>query len=223
MGITVVTPATVRKLTTVARAKTELGLTDTSQDTLLALLLDEASDAIAAYCHRVWGRETVRETLPGTGRRLLGLSRTPLISVTSLTEDDVAITDYTIEDAATGALARDNGWWPSAAGGWDSIAYTSGYILPGYQRWRYSITYQAGFILPEEALPTLPGGVERACLETIKGWWQARSGRDPAITSIAQGQSRVGYGNVASGVEIGALPAVAVGLLAPWRVGYGGI
>ena len=121
MGITVTVPATVKKLTTVARAKAELGITDSSQDTLLGLLLDEASDAIATYCARVWGRETVTETLPGTGRRLLGLSRTPLITITSLTEDGTALTlntDYTIEDAARGALAKDGGWWPSIAMSW---------------------------------------------------------------------------------------------------------
>lgn len=223
MGITVTVPATVKKLTTVARAKTELGISDSSQDTLLGLLLDEASDAIAVYCHRVWGRETVTETLPGTGRRLLGLSRTPLISITSITEDDVAITDYTIEDAAAGALARDNGWWPSIAAGWDPEAYASQYILPtARQRWRYAITYQAGYILPEETSPTLPGGVERAALETIKAWWQARSGRDPALVAVAMGSERVQYAPPGT-VDLGSLPPVALSLLAQYRPGLGGI
>lgn len=226
MGLTVTVPATAKKLTTVARAKTELGISDSSQDTLLALLLDEASDAIAAHCHRVWGRETVLETLPGTGRRLLGLSRTPLLSITSLTEDGTALvqgTDYTIEDAASGALAREIGWWPSLAGGWDSFAYTSGYILPGAQRWRYAVTYQAGFVLPEESNPTLPGGVERAALETIKSWYQARSGRDPALVVVSMGTERVQYAAPGAATEIGALPPVALSLLAPWRPGLGGI
>jgi hypothetical protein len=223
VGITVTVPATVKRLSTVARAKAEVGLTDTSQDVLLGLLLDEASDAIAAYTHRVWGRETVIETLPGSGRRLLGLSRTPLISISSLTEDGVAVTDYTIEDARVGALARDNGWWPALAGGWDAAAYSSGYILPGVQRWRYAITYQAGFILPEEATPTLPGGVERACLETVKDWYAARSGRDPALVAVSMGTERVQYAAPGATTEIGALPPVALSLLEPWRPGYGGI
>ena len=224
MGLTVTVPATVKKLTTLARVKAELGLTDTSADAVLTDLITQASDAIATECHRVWGRETVTETLPGTGRRLLGLSRTPLITITSITEDGVAVTDYTIEDAAQGALARENGWWPTVAGGWDSVAYSSGYIWPiPALRWRYAITYQAGFILPEEATPNLPGGVERAAIETVKSWYAMRSGRDPALVAVAMGTERVQYAAPGATAAISALPPIALSLLAPWRPGLGGI
>ncbi len=219
-------------------------LTTTSPTALQAAMLndmiDEASDAIAAYCHRVFGRETVAETLPGGNRRTLGLSRTPLVSVASVYEDGtllsaVSPTDvnadpagYYIEDAACSALGRDSGWYVSSILGWDRVAFDSGYISQLWRRWRYAVTYTAGWVLPEEANPTLPGGIERACLETVKQSWLARAGVDPNIASEQVGDIRITYRDRTGatsktyGGQI-ALPPVAIGLLAPWRVELGGM
>lgn len=219
-------------------------LTSTSPTALQAAILndmiDEASDAIAAYCHRVFGRETVTETLPGTSRRTMGLSRTPLVSITSVYEDatllsavsasdpDADSAGYYTEDAACSALGRDIGWPQSTAAGWDRAAIDSGYILGRFRRWRYAVTYTAGWVLPEETSPTLPGGIERACLETVKRLWLARAGTDPNIASEQVGDIRVAYRDVTGGTASTAggslaLPPTAVGLLAPWRVELGGI
>lgn len=220
-------------------------LTSTSPTALQAAMIndmiDEASDAIAAYCHRVFGRETVTETLPGTGRRTMGLSRTPLVSVASVYEDStllsaVSPTDfdaddagYYTEDATCSALGRNLGWPQSTAAGWDRNAIDSGYILGRFRRWRYAVTYTAGWVLPEETNPTLPGGIERACVETVKMLWLGRAGVDPNIASEQVGDIRISYrDNTARGqadASAGriALPPTAVGLLAPWRVELGGV
>ncbi len=220
-------------------------LTSTSPTALQAAIIndmiDEASDTIAAYCHRVFGRETVAETLPGTNRRTLGLSRTPLVSVASVYEDGtllgtVSPTDfsadpagYYIEDGACSALGRDTGWYVSSIWGWDRVAYDSGYISQLWRRWRYAVTYTAGWVLPEEVSPTLPGGIERACVETVKALYQGRVTPDPSIASEQVGDIRITYrDNTARGqadASAGriALPPVAVGLLAPWRVEIGGV
>jgi hypothetical protein len=94
---------------------------------------------------------------------------------------------------------------------WGTEAYSSGYILPGYRDLRYSVTYRAGYALPEEAAPTLPGAVEQACLETVKAWYLSRDA-DPALASVQVGQFRVGYQSQGS-TPPGSLPSAALGLL----------
>lgn len=214
MSITITVPATETRLTTLERVKAELGVTDTTDDAVLEGMLDRASSAIADETRRVFGVHTVTETLDGTGSRLLGLSRTPIIAVSAVLEDGTAITDYSIEDAGAGALYRANGWGRS--GGlrmWGTEAFSSGYILPGYQDLRYSVTYQAGYILPAEASPTLPGAVEQACLETVKAWYSERDG-SAEVSSLQIGQLRVSYrASEATSADRYALPQAAMGYL----------
>lgn len=214
MSVTVSVPSNSTDLTTLARIKAELGITDTESDAVLEGLLDRASSAISTETRRVFGRETVTETLDGSGSRLLPLTRTPIVSVSAVTEDGTAITDYSVEDAEAGALYRANGWGRS--GGmwmWGTEAFSSGYILPGYRDLRYSVTYVAGYVLPGEASPNLPGAVEQACLETVKAWYLSRDA-DPALSSVQVGQLRVAYRGESSGsTPPGSLPAAALGLL----------
>ena len=152
MAVTVVTPASTTLLTTVGRVQAELGLTAGEDTDLLAGMIERASSAIARECRRVFGRETVTETLDGSGSRLLALSRTPIVSVASVTEDGVALaaTEYAVEDAEAGALYRQDGW--GRAGGyrmWGTEAFSSGYILPGSaSTLRYAVTYTGGYLLP---------------------------------------------------------------------------
>lgn len=214
MSITVITPSIATDLTVIQRVKDELGISDTTDDDILSDMITRASSAIARETRRVFGIETVLETLDGSGSRLLGLSRHPIVEVTEVTEDGTVITDYLIEDADAGALYRANGWGRS--GGlrmWGTEAYSSGYILPGYQDQRYSVTYQAGYVLPSESGPTLPGAVEQACIETVKAWYMGRDS-DPAVSSVQVGQLRVSYrGEGASSTPVGSLPSAALGLL----------
>jgi hypothetical protein len=214
VSVVVVTPATNTMLTTIDAVKRELGITVDTDDLTIVEMVKRASSAIARECRRVFGIETVTETIDGTGTRLLGLSRTPILSVSAVTEDSTAITDYSIEDAEAGALYRANGWGRS--GGlrmWGTEAFSSGYILPGYQDRRYSVTYQAGYLLPGEASSTLPGAVEQACLETVKAWYSQRD-VDPTMASVKVGQFQVSYRSPSEAEQRGALPSAALSLLA---------
>lgn len=219
MAVTVVTPAQETDLTTLLAVKAMLGLTDADDDALLIGLIARASSAISVECRRVFGRETVTETLDGSGTRLLGLSRYPVVSVSAVTEDDVAITDYSIEDADAGALYRAVGW--GRTGGlrmWGTEAFASGYILPGIgASLRYGVTYVAGYKLPGEVGANLPGAVEQACLETVKAWYLGRDA-DPGIASVQVGQLKVSYRNESSEPP-GSLPASALGLLRGYYAG----
>jgi hypothetical protein len=214
MSVTVIEPATVTALTTLDRVRRELGIVADTDDLILDDLITRASSAIARETRRVFGIETVTETLDGSGTRLLGLSRTPILEITEVTEDSAEITDYLIEDDEAGALYRAAGWGRS--GGlrmWGTEAFSSGYILPGYQDQRYSVTYEAGYSLPEQASPTLPGAVEQACLETVKAWYSSRD-VDPSISSVKVGQLAVSYRDQSSSsTPMGSLPMAALGLL----------
>jgi hypothetical protein len=137
-------------LTTLRRVKVEMGLslTDTSLDELLGALIDEASQAIESYCGRAFARAVVTETLSGTGRMRLMVSRTPVAAVSAVVYNDSTISssEYAVEDGAAGFLYRDDGWYwtvsqdasdlvpryvPSLATNEYAVTYTGGYLLPG--------------------------------------------------------------------------------------------
>lgn len=236
MSVTVVAQAGTWLLTTVDRVKTELSITDTADDEVMLRMIDRASSAIARECRRVFGVETVTETLDGTGSRLLALTRTPVIAITEVTEDGsmLAASEYRVEDAEAGALYRMSGWGrPGGLRMWGTEAYASGYILPGYQNQRYSVTYRAGYILPPEQNPylmngsddpqNLPGAVEQAAIEAVKSWYRARViDRDnPGVLKrIAAGSVSLEWDVSARTLSAEGLPSSALGLLRNYYAGW---
>src|SRR4051812_41668403 len=90
--LTVTTAADSYDLTSLANVKAELSITDGTSDTLLRRYISGASLAASHYCNRVFAVETVTERfLAGHRCGYLGplqLARWPLITVTSVTEDD---------------------------------------------------------------------------------------------------------------------------------------
>lgn len=227
-------PCATQFLTTLDHLKDELGITDETDDTILVGMIDRASSAIARECGRMFGVETVYETLKGTNSQILGLERAPIVSVTSVLEDSEPITDWSIEDAEAGALYRQAGWRRGqgvyGTGGWGTEAYASGYILPGgYSEQRYIVTYRAGYTLPPfesdyvvsgtDDPPNLPGGVEQACLETVKTWYSQRDGVVADASAVQVGALRVQYGGnslTESAARLG-LPANVIGMLRQYR------
>lgn len=77
--------------------------------------LDAACDMVRDYiCQQVDAVAGDVVTLYGTGTRALTLPELPVTSVTSVTLDGVALTDWTVD--AYGLLWRDNpGWWDKAS------------------------------------------------------------------------------------------------------------
>ena len=74
-------------LTDVATIKTQLGITDSSEDALLAQLLAQVESVIANETHRVFESATYTEYLHGNGTRKLVLGHTPVTSITAIYED----------------------------------------------------------------------------------------------------------------------------------------
>lgn len=160
--IVVNTPAATQDLTTIATVTDEVGPAGVSNQTL-ARWITEASSRIAAYCDRVFGRETVTETFLfrcGECRAALFLARTPVVSIDSVTVDGRALsaTDYRV-DQETGRLVRMGRSGASRWGGeMTEVTYTGGYELIG----------------------TLPPAIERACLDLVSERAAAGTSARPA-------------------------------------------
>jgi hypothetical protein len=158
MSVTVLTPADSRRLCEVMQALDEMP----EPVILVERFIDQASAAIERYCGRIFAQQRYREVRgPWLWSDHLVLRHSPVISVSLVSADGQAITDYRIEDAEAGILYRRDGW-----GRW------------GGEEWTFE--YVAGFFLPEQSTPTdaaqidLPGDIQRACIETTKIWWQER-------------------------------------------------
>src|SRR5690349_11747550 len=117
--LTVITEAQSHDLTTLARAKRELGLksSDRSRDNDIKEDITMASRMCAEYCRRPFGKETVREVIdysfpgnfPAWADGWLVLQRKPITSLASVTEgtDDALVldTDYYV-DLESGMIRR---------------------------------------------------------------------------------------------------------------------
>lgn len=175
--VKVITPPASSRLTTPAAAQAACGTPDD-----VTALIDRASAAIARYCGRQFGLQTVQETFRRQhayfvdtwlgGRRHVrpivlryAYDQTP----SSVTIDGgdalVADTDYEI-DLEAGMLWR---------------------LFSGIrQRWQCStsivIEYQTGFALPNDEAPDLPADLEGACLALVQNAFNY-IGSDPTVSS----------------------------------------
>lgn len=169
--ITVATPAAITRLSTLDRAKTELGETGTANDAEIGKMLAEAGALAETYCGRVFARQTYSERL-GPGRySSVWLRRWPVVSLTSITLDGTA-QDLTVEttyllDGATGELRALSDGYPSAWCAAKSLV----------------VVYAAGYLLPEQAGRDLPADIESAVLALLRARWRAK-GRDPNLRQI---------------------------------------
>lgn len=200
--IEIVTAAIEQKLTTVATVKADLGITGADQDVQLGALIDQASAAIASWCGRTFGVETVRDTLvvdSWSDRSSLLLGRWPVVAVTALTVAGVALEPeaYVLNKAKGDVLNRGSSTrfapWPL---GETIVTYSTGYVLPGAED------------------RTLPHEIERACLLMVRGAHYA-TGRDPALRS--EETSGVATFTYFAAIDHG-LPLEAQALLSPYRL-----
>jgi Phage gp6-like head-tail connector protein len=201
MAVTVL-PSTT-KLVALADLKAILGITDSANDMLLGNIIQRGSDAIARFCNRVFAQRTVIETLPGPGGQLLKLKFVPIITLTSITFEGVAVdsASYTLIEPDAGMVYREVGWF-----------YTG-------HAYDYAATYTHGYNLPDMAgTDTLPHDIQQAALELCKGMWLARQ-RDPAVSmeSVPDVYTVQYGGNGGNGALLGAIPPNVQELLLPYK------
>lgn len=95
------TPVTTNLYTTVATLKTRLGITDTTDDTVLTSILTGVCRAIDEYCGQRFYRDSADQTRYYTAEWNDCLFLEPLVSVTTLATDDDGDRTYENTWAAT--------------------------------------------------------------------------------------------------------------------------
>lgn len=197
MSLTVTTAASTRLLCSVTDVLDEMP----EPVTLVERFVAQASAAIERYCGVIFAQQRYTEIRCGEPSTIMMLSRMPLVSLSSVTLEGEAKTDYRIEQAEAGLLYRRLGWWSYSTQEW-TFVYVAGYVLPGQT--------------PIDATgPALPGDVQRACIEAVKIWWQEREISDRiASKTLGLTGDRIEY-RLSANLE--ALPPLAKNLLDPWR------
>lgn len=201
---TVVTAATSYDLTTLAIVKDELAVTTGASDATLQRYLTWASLALAQEVNRVFPVETVKDEIwpdrPGSpisgGFEALQLSRWPVVSVASITEDGTALVDGTDfrTDNAKGQVYRldDSGRlrrWPTCP---------------------IVATFNGGY-------SPIPGDLADAVTRMTRNRFRAK-GRDSALMSEEIPGVRSSRWWIATGNEAGNVPPDIADLISSYRM-----
>ena len=218
-------------LTTLQDVKLELGLssTDVSGDRYLTTLINAVSSQIEVFLQRTLSKVTgYEETIPGYGNYKIRVSRTPVLSVTSVELIQVAtpsifypfdMSNLIIENANAGIL-----YYPA---GWPWTAPLTQTIKPdpiSGQEWpSIKVTYDGGYDLPASASPTLPADIERAATVAVSSSYRMR-GRDRGVKSEDLMSYKVTYEDTGLGeatlhklYPASSFPEEVVQMLVPYR------
>lgn len=206
MAVTVTTEAESRQLTTVGVVKGILGVSSAKFDAEIERLIATATDAIEEYVGHVYAKQTYVETVSGSAHPTLLLTNVPIIGIPTVICDSSPVDDFIVEDPLVGSLYRQVGWHVAGWVGWG----TEGRDIYGTRQLNYTVTYEAGYLLPGQADRNLPRTVEQACVESVVSWMKQQK-RDPTVKSKKVGDLSITYGEETE--HIYALPSSATALL----------
>jgi hypothetical protein len=131
MPVRAINPPRSSELIALSQVKDLMGIADSSGDAVLSYLIRGASASIVEECGFPLARATYEQSWSG-GRARRYLSNIP-VEPESLTVsiDDEAVPDWTLEDENWGLLYRSSGWPCSSDGSLGVVAdYRAGYLLP---------------------------------------------------------------------------------------------
>ena len=151
-------------LTQLTTVKSRLGISDTTDDTLLTNLIKFASARFERECNRLFDRQANTTDEFSADRYELPVTRYPIESVSAFhlksneTEGWVAETgvEYLIRRACIVSLFFPLGVCSQII----RVTYTGGYVLPG--------------TTPGSGQTALPDDLEQACVEQVAFWYQRR-------------------------------------------------
>lgn len=134
----------------------------TKYDTLFELLIDGVSEAFNQYVARTLAKTTYTAVyLDGNGKARLFLPNWPIISVASIAEDGIALTEGEYNDYLLykdeGILLRASGYW-SAGPKMVLLTYTAGYVVQG--------------ATPSAGETALPADLGLACMMQVAREWK---------------------------------------------------
>lgn len=203
----------VHALTTLATAKGArwLNISGAGSDADIEQAVDQISMAIEVYLGRHLEEATYTDEVHvGHGRQLIQVKQRPIISITTIKENDVAIasTDYSIWSKDAGQIYK--------AGGWGGGRYVTAGIEtdehPFAVKGNWKVTYVAGWKVPNApggSGDPLPKDLELACLLWLKEDYRPREAGVKSET----------IGSFSRTYELGSagMPAKVEALLAPYR------
>lgn len=172
-------------LSTGERLRKVRGLTNLSVDEADELV-EEASQAFCKIAEREFAYvEEHTELVKGFGRVHLVLTRTPVLSVDSVTYQGSVIDpgSYFVSDSELGLLTKTSGYWPWTA---PTTKFIQDTRRAGQERALISVVYSSGYVTRGQAtggLPmTLPREIERAVLDYAVTLYRG-GGRDRSVAS----------------------------------------
>lgn len=195
MSITVVTPTDSRDLTTLEAVKDRLVICDNANDAVLNRLIKESTDYIYRLTCRFFARETVIEKVKGFDNTQLMVSRTPIVSITSITDDNgEPVIDFEIDDKDAGLIYRENGWqWQPSR--WFAA---SPVIVPNTEKKNYTVTYEGGYYTPGSAqgVRDLPYDLESLAIDYVQFVYIDSIDGDPTVKAHKVGDISVTKGSM---------------------------
>jgi hypothetical protein len=175
-------------LTTLSAVKLELDISVPDDDAYIESLIDAVSTQIETFLQRHLLQEIGRvERVSGYGNYTLILSLTPVTVLTSIEIISMTapplfpfdITDVEIKDADAGLVYYRAGWPWTVPRPYGTITADP---MPG-QEWNViEVTYDGGYLLPDDPTPTLPVDIQRACTIAVSTEFRKR-GIDRTIKS----------------------------------------
>lgn len=156
MSLAATTIAPKALLTTLARVKAALELTSTADDVFLTDKVRAASDAISAFCRRIFPRQVYQEVAGAQGGIEFLCAQAPVVALGTVSFDGTVLTDVTIQDAEVGTIYRKGGFdWTAqrfAGLGASMRGLDFGTPLPLQEEPLWTVDYTAGFIMPGQNL-----------------------------------------------------------------------
>jgi len=182
---------------TLTEAKSFLGISGSDDDFILQLAVSSASDAVIQALNGDPRSFAATETYNGTGSEKLGVNRSPITAVTSIS---IYAGDFPYISNPSTPIVVDlsNVYWTDYAVYWRAGKFTRGVK-------NVVINYTAG-------VDPTPNPIKMAALYTMKAMWNARF-VDPNATSESY-SGVMSQGFWSSGP--GAVPPSAISLLNPY-------
>lgn len=175
-------------LCTLANLKTYLGITTTTQDDLLTMLIKQNSAMIENYLGYPLARAENTEVHNVNNNQLLLLDKQPIQSVANVEIGGQAITDFKLipKYSSVGILYRGLGWcgeyytrgmtYDAVSGVYEiEVVYTSGYYLPN----------DTGYV--EGASDSLPYDIVTACILACAEAYNVKMNNAEGIKSYSEG------------------------------------
>lgn len=201
-------------LDTLANVKARLGITSSSDDTMLGLLQNSADTAIANYCNRDFEGGTFTEYFPG-GSEFVHLRNFPVSSVTTVKVDaSRAFGSETVVSASDYVVQSDRGVIQSVAGPF-LPSKRDGLVNSNISIWTRGPRVVQ--VVYTTATSSVPNDVKEAYARLV-GHWYRRVKTEVAGNFQNVSQQKYGDTFVIFGRENAEWPKDVAALLSPYRV-----